>query len=527
MITPRDLSLPPRFSSFRPYQAETILRLCQSSQRFIGLNAPTGAGKSLTCLSYAILSGARVLILVGTKSLEDQYIPDVLPLGGFDIRGHSNYSCAVRSFDDVTGEMSDFECSAKRMGTDCKWRLDIEIAKSRQIVISNYANWFQFVKVGDPDRIGKFDLLVVDEADTVHSSLVDHVSIHLYERVLSRFADRWPAVDSGIKTVSEWLTFARDTIPKVDHVLDDLAASNASRKELFPVEHLARSLRRICDEISPEPSAWRVLEGEKRGSASSIRFAPVWGSKHAESYLFRGIEKVLLVSATVSHSTFRQLGISPADYDFIEVPSCFPPERRPFYYLPTEFVQYNIDEGKLRLAASSLDSIISRRLDRRGIVHTISYDWAERIYAKSKHRASGHLILHKRGMNTAELIERFKSDPIPRVLLSPVVEQGYNFADSQCRYQYIWKLPRVDAHDPLMKARAESDPLYLDQLMADRIQQIYGRPTRSETDWSETFIGDRYWGGGSRPFRSRGEFRAWFRDGWKDVGNVPEPLNFD
>jgi len=516
VIRPSDLSLPSRFTSFRPHQAESILHLSRSSHRFLGLNAPVGAGKSLTYLSYALLTGARVLILVGTKSLEDQIYGDAETLGGFDIRGHSNYSCALHSFDDITGELSDFECSARRRGIDCQWRIDTEIAKSRQIVISNYANWFQFKKAGDPDRLGKFDLLVVDEADTVHSSLVDHVSIVLHERVLSRFADHWPGLDD---LLSKWLSFVTETLPKVERVLDDLLSSQVSRKEQFPVEHLARSLRRIRDEIAIEPSAWRVLEGSKK---NSIRFAPVWGSKYAESYLFRGIEKVLLVSATLSHSTFRHLGVDTDDFDYLEVPSCFPPEHRPFYYLPTEFVSYKLNEGGVRRLVSHLDAIISRRLDRRGIVHTISYDWAEKIYSRSKHR-SGHLLLHKRGMNAAELLERFKHDK-PSVLLSPVVEQGYSFADDDCRYQYLWKLPRVDARDPLMKARALDDPTYLDQLTADRVQQIYGRPTRSETDWSETFIGDKYWGGGSRPFRERIKFHRWFRDGWRDVREIPKNL---
>lgn len=527
MITPQDLSLPSRFSSFRPHQAESILRLAQSSSRFLGLNSPTGSGKSLTYLSYALLTGARVLILVGTKSLEDQIYRDASAMGGFDIRGHSNYKCSIRSFDDITGEMSDFECSARRLGIDCQHKLDTEIAKSKQIVTSNYANWFQFQKVSDPDRLGKFDLLVIDEADTVHSSLVDHVSILLYDRILSRFADHWPSTDSTADlSLSDWLSFARDLIPKVDHVLDELSAANAPRKEIFPVEHLARSLRRILDEISPNPSAWRVLDHSECGTGGT-KFSPVWGSAHAQPYLFRGIEKVMLVSATVSHSTFRQLGIPTDQYDYLETPSCFDPARRPFYYLPTEYIKHNMDEGKLRMAVSSLDSIISRRLDRRGIVHTISYDWAERIHAKSKHRSSNHLLLHKRGMNTADLIERFKHDPIPHVLLSPVVEQGYSFDDDFARYQYLWKLPRIDARGPLEIARAKDDPDYLNQLMADRIQQIYGRSTRSQSDWSETFIGDKYWGGGNRPFRAKaGMFHPWFRDGWKDVSSVPEPLNF-
>ena len=511
MLNPSDLGLPPKFVSYRSEvkQEETILTLAKSRKRFSLLNAPPGAGKSPVYISISRLLGLRTLILVGTKNLEDQLMSDFSSMGLFDIRGHSNYSCASKSFDDF-GELFDFECIAKSQGQECGYRQDIEVANSRDMVETNNAHWFQLAKSEDPLRLGKFDLLIIDEAHSIHNDLVEAATIKLFRSVFSRFIESTPALQDSAE---KWVSWAKELEPKVLRKYKEYCESGGvSKKEILSIQNLLRSLQRIIVEVNGKE--W-IIQATVRGYS----FTPIWGKKHAEKFLFRGIKKVILVSGTINEDTAEELGLPENDYDYLEVGSSFPVERRPFYFLPTCFVDYRLQEGELRMLVNRIDAIASRRSNLNGIIQSVSYDWAEKIYERSKMK--DYLLLQTR--NNRHVITDIINGKLitPRLLLSPIVEQGYDFAGDACRYQIILKIPRVDSRDPVIAARAKQKKGYLESLAADRIEQMYGRPNRSKKDWSETFILDSYWG----RVKNNKRFHQWFRDAWKQIDSIPDPLN--
>jgi Rad3-related DNA helicase len=181
---PRTLGLPSRFQSFRPGQFEAATQISRSSCRTTVVNAPTGVGKSLIYSASSALMGLRTLVLVRTKALQDQNLEG---LGEFlyDIRGHGNYPCAVGRADD-----GEFECSAA-LG-ECPYRdRDVPQARAAERVQTNYAHWLALARAGDPDRLGKFDLIVLDEGHNAHDEVTNHLGITV--------APRWVEGLLGIK----------------------------------------------------------------------------------------------------------------------------------------------------------------------------------------------------------------------------------------------------------------------------------------------------------------------------------------
>ena len=85
---PSALGLPAKFSSWRPFQVEGVLRATEAgspqhpeleeeiSRRFQVFNMPTGSGKSLVYTATATLRPGRTCILTSTKGLQRQLDQD-------------------------------------------------------------------------------------------------------------------------------------------------------------------------------------------------------------------------------------------------------------------------------------------------------------------------------------------------------------------------------------------------------------------------------------------------------------------
>jgi Rad3-related DNA helicase len=267
------------------------------------------------------------------------------------------------------------------------------------------------------------------------------------------------------------------------------------------------------EETGRRPMPWVVTVQGRAG----VTLAPVWPQFYAERLLFRNIPRVLLVSATLSEQTGGYLGIPRDEREYIEVGSSFDPKRAPLIYVPTTRVDRRMIEGQNRIWMNRLDGIIGDRLDRKGIIHTRSYSRAQEILRRSKH---SDLMILPMGGKVIEGVEKFKRAQAPCILVSPSVEEGFDFPGELCRYQIIAKVPFVDTRDPLIQERVKMDKGYGNYLAAMSMVQMAGRGMRSTDDWCETFIVDDHW----QWFQKAARFPDWFRRAWKWEARVPEPL---
>ena len=228
--------------------------------------------------------------------------------------------------------------------------------------------------------------------------------------------------------------------------------------------------------------------------------------------------------------TMDLLGIPPDSASFFEYASSFPKERTPVYlFTGSKFekgagrVSFKSSPDELLLWTTRIDNIIRRRMDRKGIIHTVSYDRAEYILSHSAF--SSYMLLPEKLGNgkrdTEGTIERFRKAEPPAILVSPAITTGYDFKGEQCEYNIIAKVPFMDSRDPLTKARDEEDKEYSPYMTAQTLDQALWRAMRGEDDQCENFIvdGHIHWFLG----KYRHLFPFWFHRLIQKTTAMPEP----
>lgn len=518
MITPVSIGLPAKFGSFRSYpgfsQWETASQIAGSEFRFVGTCAPPGTGKSvINMASSRIIDAGRTLYLTVNKPLQNQLVYDFsdCELNLFNLTGHSSYSCTDMLYDD-SGDLSSIECSDGR--DSCQYWRDVETSLTRSHVCTNYANWIAIAKSGDPERFGKFNVIILDEAHNLESLLCDQLAIKLSHRsVFELISQNLP--DSK-EPLSVWIDFASTALHHADRSLT--TARKLDKVQARGESQLTKRIKRLIQQLETIASItdeW-VIEPTSTGSL----LTPVCAANYAEKFLFRGIEKVIFSSATLTTQDLKYLGLEPADYELIDIESGFDAIRRPFYYWPTQPIDYSTMsvEGCIRQVMNRYDRIIDMRRDRKGITHSISYRFADLIASYSRHEVITH-----QSRNSQQVINRFMISSEPGMLVSPIIHEGLDFADDRARYQFIWKVPTLDSRHPLIAARKKRDRKYVLYRAGKTILQMYGRLPRSTRDWGECFMLDKHWGNW---MMNAIPWPRYFRAAWRTVQDAPEPINF-
>ncbi len=502
-----------------------------SEKRFIGLCLPTGSGKTLIYMITALLTGARVCALTSTKALQDQLLEDFANSGLVDVRGQGNYPCKElipggrfwrsdvdqwRTNCDNGPCHSGYPCSLKVSG--CHHFDAHKKALDSRLVSTNYSYWMAVHKYRD--GLGKFDLLVLDEAHLAFNELATflHVDLNKVE-IEGLLGSRMLKTDDQ----KEWSGWAGSYIGVVDNAIEGL---REQQKAAFSSEadQEMRALKRVLNKLKAIHSIKGKWVIERVGG--KVTFDPVWPAPYAEDNLFLGSSKVMLVSATLRKKTCELLGVDLKDLEFLEQPSTFPVERRPLIHVPAIQVSFKSTDVELRHWVRRIDDLINDRLDRKGIIPTVSFD--RRTFLK-QHSLYKDIMLANVTSNTGSVIERFKRAAPPRVLVSPSISTGHNFPDDTCRYIIIVKIPFPDNRSKILQARSKEMEDYIPFLAMQSLVQTCGRGDRSKEDWCEILCVDdnilwfiwKY-----RDFAPKSGFLDAFRK-WDSLTSVPRPLNIN
>jgi Rad3-related DNA helicase len=123
-------------------------------------------------------------------------------------------------------------------------------------------------------------------------------------------------------------------------------------------------------------------------------------------------------------------------------------------------------------------------------------------------------------------VERFRKSAAPSILVSPSLEEGWDFVGDQARYQILVKVPFMDISTAIIKARHRSDKTYINYLVAQSLIQTVGRGMRSERDWCENFILDDHFNWMWAVFKQQNLIPDWFKAAFHYAQTVPSPLRF-
>lgn len=510
LLTPSDLGFPSHlFPSFREGQLEIAIEAASLSSlhRFYILNRPVGGGKSLGCQTYHTLRGGRTLTLAPTKALQSQLQGDFASMS--NINGHSSYPCASTSMSD--GEM-DFECQDRE---GCGYKQDVRVCTERNNVLTNPAHWTTILKSDSPNRLGKFDNLIIDECHKIHDLLCDYMSFIISNRRIHRLLHMEITLDNS-STILEWHGWAQVARRKCQSQIDKLHNEHEPNlKQIRRLEYLKADLSRFADTY---PGTEWVVAPIPYSSDGQVKITPVWANKFAEEYLFSGIPNIFMCSGTIQEQSLVNLGIQPGEYIYRDEDSLFPPERSPFIYIPTIKVNSQMTDGDKGVLVRRIDQILAESLAYRGTIQSTGYEWARQIYSRSSMQ---HVILAGLDKDSAkEAFAQFDSPSClpPACLLSPVIKEGLDLHGDKCRYQIIPKIPFPDLRDPLTAARSKADKGYMTRIAALSLEQMKGRSTRSQTDWSVVFMLDDGW---NAPwFRKSAPFSKSFRRGVRVIEGV-------
>lgn len=541
-MKPSDLNLPPKFSSWRKLtstktQWDAVIAAAASDKRFVILNAPPGTGKSSIYMGLAQLLDTRALVLTQTKGLQAQLHSDFSPMGLVEIKGQNNYGCLW--FEGERRRLPGCDEGPCHAGLDCIYRDQgcfyydaVRRAGRSRLVVTNYSYWMSVRRYADPVTMGQFGLLILDEAHDAAQALSDFVCIELHAKEIARLLDLQLPFGS---TVPQWAEWAKEyalpvCVSRLEAARTQVALLRRGISTVRALQSIETSLRALSASAqwhrvdAPDPPAWVpgastdwVVEETRDGAT----FQPVWASGYAEAYLFGQIPRVILVSATVTPKDAGFLGIPTSQFDFHEYPSPFKRSIRPILIVPTARVGRNMSIGEERVWLNRIDQIIEKEAiegKAKGIVHTVSYEKAKLIFARSKHR--GIMEIHDR-QSLRDTVAAFRSAPAPRVLLSPSVGTGWDFPYDQARFQIIAKIPFIDNRPAIIQARHKADKRYLDYVALVALIQMAGRIVRGDNDYGRTWIIDDNFRDWFYP-RNKNIIPKWFKSAIRKVGSVWE-----
>ena len=475
-----------RFPQWYPGQYEllsTVMDWLGTDDKFLGVEAPTGSGKSLVSMMAANLSGKRTV----NRDFSETFA---------DIRGQNAYDCLEFGgrVDQAPCHDGGYSCPKRERG--CTYYDDLTTALESSIVVTNYAFALAQNNYGrglDAER--PIDLLICDEAHLAFPAVEGFLAFTVTHRDADRYKYRVPTTVFDAATykaqfplIRDW---ASDMLASVKSRIADLDVAHAiaegddaERARLTSLTRREKSLGvRLTSLIdTKEPWAWESVYG-------GIRFTPVWPAQY-QRLLFGKAKRVLLLSAVLSRKTMDLVGV-PKSAPLVVAPSYFPPEKTPIWRIPTVRVNSRTTPIEMANWVERIDQIIDARLDRKGIIFTVSYSRQKFLVENSRHQH--RMITHASG-DVVKAVEEFRKYPPGHVLVSPSVTSGWDFPDDDCRYVVVGKIPYPDTRVNVIQARTKSDKSWTSFQAMETVVQEAGRGTRSTTDWCEVLIVDDNWG---------------------------------
>jgi len=214
--------------------------------------------------------------------------------------------------------------------------------------------------------------------------------------------------------------------------------------------------------------------------------------------VFRKCKKTLMMSATIldAKAFCSSVGLKYDDVKVIQVGSDFPVKNRPIHALGVAYLNYNnLQKTEVKTTiASAIDKIMTVHKERKGIIHTTSYEQLNFIKQNISKLNQRRLLETNPDVERDEIInEHFKSSK-PTVLISPSLHLGLDLKDDLSRFQIITKVPYPSLDDRWIDEKRKRSEQWYTWQTALRLVQGYGRSIRSKDDWATTYVVDSAFG---------------------------------
>lgn len=464
------------------------------------------------------------------------------------MKGRANYPCKLTNTNAAEAFCRTQKSISKECISICPYLVALRKAVSSPIMVTNL-NILLSDKRKDHYTFEKRDLLIADECHAIENTMIQYSLIPVTEAFLKKVNNTKRQLNSiplpdkreenryilmagpeyrknskesrqrryfdmdevdihSLDSVTQFLSrlkldmndIVMSLSDTLDGVLDNEFLGNQTEafkdKEFKDVsnliiylENMIRTLKLYLDGEN-QGSEWIVQEHitDKTKQVTGFDLKPLDVKKFAVEFFNRFANKIILMSATTGgvKGLCNSLGIDPNDAEYLEVPSTFPIENRPFMILPVAKMNYANMENNLPLIVEACDNIISGFPSQKGIIHSVSFKNA--IYLKEHSQYSNRIIIHD-SRTKEERVKQFINSK-NKVLVSPSLIEGFDFKGSMSEFQIFIKVPYLSLGDKATKRRMEVDPDWYQNYAALSIMQGVGRSIRSETDSAITFCLD-------------------------------------
>ncbi len=507
LLSPQELDLPDKFKVWRPGQATAIKEITNFTRGPHLLQVvPTGVGKSLIYMSAAWSMGRRAVILTSTRALQDQLMADFNPIGLVEMKGKKAYACVRGDGPTCDHGLCNYGVKCDFRDRGCLYYDQLRLANASNLVVTNYAFW---MVAGE--KLGHREVIIMDEAHGVPEHLAGQLGIEVNIKDLQQAMGE-QVQDPYPHSWHDWAwTYHKAVTSLVDKLKAGIATNPAS---VWKLRQLVGHQLRL-EKLNKYAGSLVVMEQD----GPTFLFNPVHVAPFAHQMLFRDTPFTVLTSATATAKTGSLIGITPV---VTEYPSNFPPTSRPVIHItaPTSVsVKYGWSPGEEKQWLNLIDRILEKRLDRKGIIHCVSYDRAKRIVGSSKFKA--HMRTNAAG-TTNMTVDQFRRDKPPSILVSPVMTTGWDFPKQLCEFQIIAKLAFPHSQSAIIKARSKADPELPYYMAIQQLIQACGRGMRSADDQCETLVIDDNFGWLAKRYKHL--IPRWFKETIKQSRTMPEPL---
>lgn len=482
---------------FRPHQKEAIEFILESDKKYIFLEAPTGAGKSVIAMVSGVAAGG-VTYSVHSKILQNQITEDFPEAKS--LFGRSNYPCMDKA--GLTCE----ECYHTK-ATPCNLKWNCKYEKAKRDVLSSRLRILNYdYLLTETNYIGKFSgskFNIIDEADNLENSLVNFIALNFTNYSLGRLgmADHIERLhktskdpEKLIASWKEFVTIAKNRAMNITSNLTkdiehfpEIINPEQERKirEKVKIERLIAKMNLFNDNVD---ETWLY----DNSVADIHTFRPLWLNEElAYEYLWKHSSKWCLMSASFLpiHLEAKRLGIPMDEVDYKILPSTFPPERRPIHVWPVANLTGKTMDVETPKLVKVVKEIVDSHPNVKGLIHGVSYKLSTAIY----NGLNSHRILIHDSSNRQETLDRFMTSDEPLVLISPSMERGVSLEMDLCRFIIVAKAPFLYLGDRIVAARVYGSKIgnawYAATMLAS-VLQMTGRGMRSDQDFCESYILD-------------------------------------
>jgi Rad3-related DNA helicase len=536
---PGDEVLPQHIEAFRGAQWDATSRVLDAwndGAKVVFLEAPTGVGKTIIAeLSRRYWGAKRTAYLCTTKSLQDQF------KGDFEyahvLRGRRNFPTADHELQfpmlnagDCFREEETFPaCSGCVEGEDrkageaishcllchpmsaCPYTAAKVKAYASPLVCMNTAYFLVENRYvgglttirgarGEEARPNPFDLVILDECDSVEGALLSFESVVVTAKMRRAMGMSSP----DRKTVeASWKDWVREeALPRARTYVEGLGKPKPDTiRHHRAATQTLEDLRRLAAGLEGGGWVYESETGKMPDARRPIVFKPVRVDKVAPGALWKHGKKWLCMSATIisPDELAEGLGLERDDWASVAVDSAFGKERRPVVVKPIADMTLKNKEEAWPVVANAIRGLLVRYPRENVLVHTVSYELTRYLEEKLGVvcKAQGRsLLAYLDPSQREEMLASFKIagwGGKGAVMLAASFDRGIDLPAEECRVVVVAKCPFPYLGDKQVRARLHSKggQLWYDTQTIRSLVQMTGRGMRSADDWCVSVILDK------------------------------------